>query len=132
MSKPSGGARRAGQGGRPALAPEEVKSHWLAFRVTANQLERVRGFAGEWKVSLSDYLRRRALQAPAPRPPLPLPSLALLQETRRIGNNLNQLQVAIHSNRVDLALLPEVEAIGRALRSIERALLSPPARIQSE
>ncbi len=132
MSRPKGSARRPDRGGRPALAPEALKTQWLAFRVTGEQLERVQSFAHEWQVTLSEYLRRRALQVPAPRPLMPLPSLALLQETRRIGNNLNQLLVLIHSQRVDFALVPEVEEIRRAILAVERALLTSPARAPEE
>ncbi|PAP74563.1 plasmid mobilization protein [Rubrivirga marina] len=87
----SGGAlakvRRQRTGGRPPRKPEEGPKVQVGFQVTSVERDQIREAASQAGLSVSEFLRRRALG----RPVVPLADAAARKALRRIGVNLNQL-----------------------------------------
>ncbi len=96
--------------------------------MTAEQLGRVQGFAREWNVTLSEYLRRRALQEPAPRPnyhPWPLAMLLAVEaqiekNLRAAGTNLRQVEDQLDGRQTDLERAAVQASREPGLRSTSR------------
>ena len=74
-------------GGRPQRKPEEGPKVQVAFQVTSVERDQIREAASQAGLSVSEFLRRRALG----RPVVPLADAAARKALRRIGVNLNQL-----------------------------------------
>lgn len=80
-------ARRQRTGGRPPRKPEEGPKVQVGFQVTSVERDQIREAASQAGLSVSEFLRRRALG----RPVVPLADAAARKALRRIGVNLNQL-----------------------------------------
>ena len=79
--------RRRGTPGRPKRKPEEGPKVQVGFQVTSVERDRIREAASQAGLSVSEFLRRRALG----RPVVPLADAAARRALRRVGVNLNQL-----------------------------------------
>ena len=79
--------RRRGSPGRPKRKPEEGPKVQVGFQVTSVERDRIREAASQAGLSVSEFLRRRALG----RPVVPLADAAARKALRRVGVNLNQL-----------------------------------------
>ena len=79
--------RRRGSPGRPRRKPEEGPKVQVGFQVTSVERDRIREAASQAGLSVSEFLRRRALG----RPVVPLADAAARKALRRVGVNLNQL-----------------------------------------
>ncbi len=84
--KPTKGRRR-GSPGRPTRKPEEGPKVQVGFQVTSVERDRIREAASQAGLSVSEFLRRRALG----RPVVPLADAAARKALRRVGVNLNQI-----------------------------------------
>lgn len=80
-------ARRQRTGGRPPRKPEEGPKVQVGFQVTSVERDQIREAASQAGLSVSEFLRRRALG----RPVVPLADAAARKALRRIGVGLNQL-----------------------------------------
>lgn len=69
----------------------------VPIRFTISEREHLRANANEARLSLSEWVRRAALQRRMPPTTVPAVNLDTYQELCRVGNNLNQLMRAIHS-----------------------------------
>ena len=90
QSAPSGEPakrRRRGSPGRPKRKPEEGPKVQVGFQVTSVERDRIREAASQAGLSVSEFLRRRALG----RPVVPLADAAARKALRRVGVDLNQL-----------------------------------------
>lgn len=111
------GRRKEDSGmGRPKLQDEERMSEVVRLRLTTAELNHVRGDAEAVGLSVSAYLRQRAMGY---RMPTPIPSRrtdpALITELNRCGVNVNQLARATHTGRDFVKYWKE---IGRQLESV--------------
>ena len=79
--------RRWGSPGRPRRKPEEGPKVQVGFQVTSVERDRIREAASQAGLSVSEFLRRRALG----RPVVPLADAAARKALRRVGVDLNQL-----------------------------------------
>lgn len=110
-------------GGRPKKKPGEGRTAQIHVLLTEAERERVRTWAAETNLTVSDFMRRRALG----RPILPRVDGEARRQLRRIGANLNQLaRVANTAGQLahEDALRATVEEIREVLRALE---LPPPA-----
>jgi hypothetical protein len=73
--------------GRPQRKPEEGPKVQVGFQVTSVERDHIREAASQAGLSVSEFLRRRALG----RPVVPLADAAARKALRRVGVNLNQL-----------------------------------------
>jgi len=83
---------------RPSKDPNERRSAVVPLRLTEAEHNYVREQASAAGISVSEYLRRRSLSLPVQ----PTPSrvdASLISEINRIGNNVNQLARATHTDR---------------------------------
>ena len=79
--------RRRGSPGRPKRKPEEGPKVQVGFQVTSVERDRIREAASQAGLSVSEFLRRRALG----RPVVPLADAAARKALRRVGVDLNRL-----------------------------------------
>ena len=72
----------------------------VPVRLTPEERDTLLARAREFRVSLSEWVRRAALARRPPPRPAPEVNLRTYQELARVGNNLNQLVRAIHRGEV--------------------------------
>lgn len=109
-------------GGRPKMKPGEGRTAQIHVLLTEAERERIRTWAADTQLTVSDFVRRRALG----RPILPRVDGEARRQLRRIGVNLNQLaRVANTAGQLthEDALRATVEEIRAVLRALE---LPPP------
>lgn len=83
----------------------------VPVRLSPEERDRLARLAKEHHVSLSDYIRRLALNRQMPPAAQPEINRETYRELSRIGNNLNQLTRALNSGvlqGVDLGLLQDI------------------------
>lgn len=100
------------KGGRPKKAPEERRSLTHGLRLSPREKEELEQRAEKAGLSLSEYLRKRALGKPVK---TKVDGKAL-KEMNRIGVNLNQLARA--ANRGDVLIGGQVREAIRELRDL--------------
>ena len=107
---------------RPKKAPGEKRSEQTNSRWTAAELEYLREQASRAGLSLSEYVRRRALSLPVAPSPSSSSDPALVSELNRIGVNVNQLARTAHRGRA----LPEFwQEVGTELRAALAHVVRP-------
>lgn len=108
--------------GRPARAERENRADRVAFRLTAEELERVQAEAERAGVSVSEYCRAAALGQRVRVRSAPDLSAALVS-LNRVGVNLNQIARTVNRGQgvpLDLAeVLAEVRAAVERLAEME-------------
>lgn len=113
-----GGARP----GRPSRAERENRADRVAFRITAEELERVQAEAERAGVSVSEYCRAAALGQRVRVRSAPDLSAALVS-LNRVGVNLNQIARGVNRGQgvsLDLdEVLAEVRAAVERLAELE-------------
>lgn len=95
--------RRPGRGGRPPLPPDQKLSEAVRVRLSTTELENIRDQAAAAGLTVSDYLRRRAIGGIIPKHRF---NPALVSEINQaglrlkaVGNLANQLALAAHTDR---------------------------------
>ena len=83
---------------RPTKDPSEKRSETVKLRLTLAEHEFVRAQAQTAELSVSEYLRRRALSLPVTAPPRRADA-ALVSELNRIGINLQQFLRNLYTGR---------------------------------
>lgn len=113
---------RSAKPGRPARAERENRADRVAFRLTAEELERVQAEAERAGVSVSEYCRAAALGQRVRVRSAPDLSAALVS-LNRVGVNLNQIARGVNRGQgvpPDLAeVLAEVRAAVERLAELE-------------
>ncbi len=112
------------KGGRPKKPEEERRSLTHGLRLSPNEKEELEARADRAGLSLSEYLRRKALGKPVK---TKVDGKAL-KELNRIGVNLNQLARA--ANRGDILIGGQVREAIEELRSLIEEIDSQPADSQ--
>jgi uncharacterized protein (DUF1778 family) len=108
-------------GGRPKKKPGEGRTAQIHVLLTEAERERIRTWASETNLTVSDFMRRRALG----RPILPRVDGEARRQLRRIGVNLNQL-ARVANMAGQLAHEDELRATVEEIRAVLRALELPP------
>ncbi len=92
----------------------------VPVRLTPEERDTLLARAREFRVSLSEWVRRAALARRPPPRPAPEVNLRTYQELARVGNNLNQLVRAIHRGEVaaDSSQLSQLETLRTLLKEI--------------
>lgn len=87
------------------------RTSWLGVRLSAAEHHKIKLRAQSANLSMSEYVRNKALVDDANRPIIHTDPETLTQlhiDLRRIGNNLNQLTRAAHLGKHDSALQQEL------------------------
>jgi uncharacterized protein (DUF1778 family) len=108
-------------GGRPRKKPGEGRTAQIHVLLTEAERERIRTWAAETNLTVSDFMRRRALG----RPILPRVDGEARRQLRRIGVNLNQL-ARVANAAGQLAHEDELRATVEEIRAVLRELELPP------
>ncbi|MEL7087318.1 MAG: plasmid mobilization relaxosome protein MobC [Planctomycetota bacterium] len=114
---------RKGRGGRPKKADGETR-HVVPTRMTIAEHNHARDMARQAGLSLSEYLRRRALGEPIT-VRQGKTDARLIHELNAIGVNLNQIARNVNSDRLGApgSRLSDLDALQRQLRGVlDRAL----------
>lgn len=113
---------KKGKGGRPKMAPENIRHKSLSIRLNATELGEVLRKADSSGLPPTVWLRRAALSRMVPRPPVPELNRAAYAELARLAGNLNQLTRAAHEGRI--AIAPEfINKIREAVQELRLGLL---------
>jgi len=115
-------ARAMNKGGRPPGDPA-FRRHQRKVYLTVGELEQLQDAAAQVGLSVSDYIRRRALGHPLP-PIVPLINRTAFAELARIGANLNQL--AHHLNGGNFSPpgpMPDLVGLSGLLLAVRRGLI---------
>jgi mobilization protein NikA len=108
--------------GRPSLPPDLRLSKNLVLRVLPEDHAAAVAAAAAASLDLATYLRHllrnRRLPAIAP-----APTLAMVRQIARLGNNLNQLTRLAHTGRLSPRLEPLLEDIRDQIDAFRRQLL---------
>ena len=91
----------------------------VPIRFTVAERDHLRSNANEARLSLSEWVRRAALQRRMPPTTVPTINLDTYQELCRVGNNLNQMMRAIHSEG---RAIPEVTVLLESLLLIVKTV----------
>ncbi len=95
--------RRPGLGGRPPLPPDQRLSKTKGVRLSPAELENISNQAAASGLTVSDYLRRRAIGGPIPKhrfnPALVSEINQAGLQLKAAGNLANQLALAAHTDR---------------------------------
>lgn len=102
--------------GRPRLGAEKRRFR-IAASFTLEERKRIEEIAKSLKISPSDFLYRAALSREVAAPP-PAVNLSALKEINAIGKNLNLLARAVYSGcKIDLRAVDKYFAILSALKA---------------
>lgn len=99
----------------------QTRTSWLGVRLSATEHHKIKQRARSANLSMSEYVRHKALIDDTNRPIIHTDPETLKQlhvDLRRIGNNLNQLTRATHLGKHDSALRHELH---EALSLVEQA-----------
>ena len=104
------------RGGRPRKAPASRRTRRVLFRLKAREKERIQSAAARAGLTVSEFVRRKALVAP----PSPRVTRLEREELRDLGTRLNvvarRANAGGHVNDAELApLLDEVREVLRKL-----------------
>jgi hypothetical protein len=94
----------------------------LRVRILAEEHASAIQAAADLSLDLSTYLRHLLSKRRIP-PIAPAPTLAMIQQLSRLGNNLNQLTRLAHTGRVSPRLEPLLEQIRGEIEAFRRQLL---------
>jgi len=122
-------AKGRGSIGRPKAAT--VKTHWISFRVTAEEHFQLLDKAQRSGLSPGEYARSRALRgvvrakkgSPETQPVFGEATREVYHELRRQGVLLNQ--VAHHCNTHKIPPPPEMSALAATIMALWQKLLTP-------
>ena len=98
-----------------------TRSAVVPVRLTPEERDELVSRAREFRLSLSEWVRRAALSRRLPPKPAPEVNLRTYQELARVGNNLNQLVRALHRGEIaqtGLAQISELENLRALLKEI--------------
>ena len=107
-----------------------ARSAVVPIRLTPEERDTLLARAREFRISLSEWVRRAALSRRPPPRPAPEVNLKTYQELARVGNNLNQLVRAIHRGEVaaEALRLSELESLRALLKEIGLQVLGADVR----
>ena len=119
------GRRGAARGGRRKLPEGVAKIARVGVYFSPADLAKLTANAGDFGLTIPDYIRRAALNRPLPPPPAPAVNRAEYAELARLSANLNQLTKAANEGRAVVVgdelpdLLAEVKRLRLALLGVE-------------
>jgi predicted DNA-binding protein len=108
---------RQNQGGRPRKDPEDRRSHTHGLRLSPNEKEKLEKRAERAGMSLSEYIRRRALGKKIK----PKVEEEAIRQIRRAGVNLNQIAKWANEGKdqaVRSAAEETIEEVKQAIREL--------------
>ncbi len=100
-----------------------TRSRVLPVRFTPTEHHEIQAKSLASSLSLSEYVRRAALQRKLPPSTAPEINRAVYEELCRIGNNLNQLVKAVHSGKAASVGLGLFEQLQGSLRTLGLQIL---------
>lgn len=104
------------------MPPKLRLSKVLRVRVLPGDQAAATAAAASLSLDLSTYLRHLLLTQRIPAV-APAPTLGMIRQLSRLGNNLNQLTRLVHSGRVSPRLEPLLEQIRDQVDAFRRQLL---------
>ncbi len=107
--------------GRRALPEEQRRRHQVNISLRDDELERLHARAGAARMSVTDYVRRRALSDRLRVVPPRRLGVEEFRELARLGANVNQIARALNSGRAWVR--PEVELPLARLHELLAALM---------
>lgn len=110
------------KGGRPALPPKLRLSKVLRVRVLPEDQAAVIASAAAVSLDLPTYMRHLLFSRRIPEV-ASAPTLAMVQQLSKLGNNLNQLTRLVHTGRVNPRLEPLLEEIRDQIQAFHRQIL---------
>ena len=106
------------QGGRPRKDPADRRSKTHGLRLSPNEKAELEGRAERAGLSLSEYIRRRALGKPVKT----AVEEEAVRQMQRVGVNLNQLVKRAHQQGVE-AVEGQALSVVRDLREVVKKLI---------
>ena len=110
--------QRQNQGGRPRKDPQDRRSHTHGLRLSPNEKEELEQRAERAGVTLSEYIRRKALE----RKIKTKVEEEAIRQVRRIGVNLNQIARWANENRDQAVHAAAQETIAEVKKAIRKLL----------